>query len=327
MKKDSRYKKFLVFTNDAGDCAHICSIILKEHNFFSWSVYAVKGSPASKLLKKNKISHTNFFLLNDIKGIIKKESPDFILYGTGSEQISFSEIIKENASKYNIQSIAVIDHWSNYKERFPKNTFPDAILTFDYNAHQLAKKLLNKSNIFQIKNYYLENLHQEFINQKYFDKKYVTFISEPIKKKSASPSSYEYQLVDSILQKFNEVIIRLHPSEKKDKYDQLISNHKGKNIVKIDPYEESLSLTLSKSRLTIGINSYALYISYVFGIQTISCIPNLQKKKAIHIPNKYVLRTLDNIDKVNFNDDRNFMLNRNSLSFKSFIEQKMKCIH
>ena len=47
-------------------------------------------------------------------------------------------------------------------------------------------------------------------------------------------------------------------------------------------------------------------------------LSNLQKKKAIHIPNKYVLRTLDNIDKVNFNDDRNFMLNRNSLSFKSF---------
>tara|TARA_B100000787_G_C16195519_1_gene300527 strand:+ start:3331 stop:4314 length:984 start_codon:yes stop_codon:yes gene_type:complete len=327
LKKNSKYKKILVFTNDAGDCAYICSIILKEYNFFNWSVYAVKDSPASKLLKKNKILHTNFFLQNDIKGIIKKECPDFILYGTGVEQITFSGIIKENASKYNIQSIAVIDHWSNYKERFPKNTFPDAILTFDYIAYQLAKKIFNKSNIFQIKNYYVENLYQEFINQKSFDMKYVTFISEPIKKKSNSSLSYECRLVNNILKKFDEVIIRLHPSEKKDKYDELISNHKGKNIVKIDPYKESLSLTLSKSKLTIGINSYALYISYIFGIQTISCIPNTQDKKAIPIPEKYILNTLDKIDKVNFNNNRNFMLNENSLSFKSFIEQEMKCIH
>ena len=188
----------------------------------------------------------------------------------------------------------MIDHWSNYKERFPKNTFPDAILTFDYIAYQLAKKIFNKSNIFQIKNYYVENLYQEFINQKSFDMKYVTFISEPIKKKSNSSLSYECRLVNNILKKFDEVIIRLHPSEKKDKYDELISNHKGKNIVKIDPYKESLSLTLSKSKLTIGINSYALYISYIFGIQTISCIPNTQDKKAIPIPEKYILNTLDN---------------------------------
>ena len=183
MKKITKSKKILVFTNDAGDCAYICSLILKEYNFFSWSVYAIKDSPASKLLKKNKILHTNFFLLNDINRIIKKECPDFLLYGTGVEQISFSGIIKKNASKYNIQSIAVIDHWSNYKKRFPKKTFPDAILTFDYLAYQQAKKLFDKSNIFQIKNYYVEDLYQEFINQKNFDNKFVTFISEPIKKK------------------------------------------------------------------------------------------------------------------------------------------------
>ena len=122
-------------------------------------------------------------------------------------------------------------------------------------------------------------------------------------------------------------MIRLHPSERKDKYDELISNHKEKNIVKIDPYKESLGCTLSKSKLTIGINSYALYISYIFGVRTISCIPNSQANKAIPIPKKYILNTLDKIDKINFKNDKNLMLNKNSLSFKSLIEQKMKCIH
>ena len=266
--------------NDAGDCAHICSIILKEYNSFSWSVYVVKDSPASKFLKKNKISYTNFFLRSDINGIVKKECPDFILYGTGGEQIFFGGIVNKNASKYNIQSIAVIDHWSNYEKRFPKKIFPDAILTFDSIAYRLAKKLAKRLNIFQIKNYYVENLYQEFINQKISDVKLVTFLSEPIRIKNTRQSLYEYQLVDNILKKFNKVIIRFHPAEKKDKYDRLISKYKEKNIVKIDPYMESLSCTLSKSKLTIGINSYALYISYIFGIPTLSCIPNSQEKKS-----------------------------------------------
>ena len=78
---------------------------------------------------------------------------------------------------------------------------------------ELAKKFLG-SSIYEV------NLHFNS-NSKNISK---------IKKKcnfiKANLSNPNYK---NILKKFDEVIIRLHPSEKKDKYDELISNHKEKN--------------------------------------------------------------------------------------------------
>jgi hypothetical protein len=324
MKNNSKYKKILVFTNDAGDCAHICSIILKEYNFFNWIVYAGSNSPALRYLKKNKVLCNEFYSPNDVNQILKKEHPDFVLYGTGYREINYSEILNEKANEYNIKSIGVIDHWSNYKKRFPNGILPDAILTFDDIAYKLARKLFFNTKIFQIKNYYIGSLYEEFIYQKNLNKNYVTYMSEPIENLN---SSYECQLLVNILTKFDDVIIRLHPSEKIDKYNEIISNYKDKNVIIIDPFKESLSITLSKSKLTIGINSYALYISYIFGINTISCIPNYQNKKSVPIPKKYVLSNFNNIDKVNFIKARTLMFDENLLSFKTFIEQKMRCIN
>ena len=223
MKKNSKYKNILVFTNDAGDCAHICSIILKEYNFFNWIVYAGSNSPALKYLKKNRVLCNEFNSPNHVIQILKKECPDFVLYGTGSEVINLSGILNDKANEYNIKSIGLIDHWSKYEKRFPNGTLPDALLTFDDIACQLARKLFNKTKVFQIKNYYIGNLHKEFINQKKLNKSYVTYISEP--KENLDASSYEYQLLINILAKFDDVIVRLHPSEKIDKYNEIISNY------------------------------------------------------------------------------------------------------
>ena len=126
MNKHINQKKILVFINDAGASAYICSIILKEINDFNWKVYAISNSPASKELEKNKIFYKKFFSLDKINEIIQKENPNVVFYGTG--WMNFSGVVKESTKKSNIKIFALIDHWVGYQLRFLKDCLPDVIL-------------------------------------------------------------------------------------------------------------------------------------------------------------------------------------------------------
>ena len=71
-----------------------------------------------------------------------------------------------------MKSIALIDHWTNYKGRFSENSLPDAILVMDDLARKIAIKEFNsKVNIVQIKNYFMEGMLSNFflIENKTFD--------------------------------------------------------------------------------------------------------------------------------------------------------------
>ena len=293
--------KILVFTNDAGASAYICSIISNEKKKFNWKVYIIKGSPACKEVKKWKISHKFFLTPQDISKIIKNEKPDLILYGTG--WVNFSSIIKRNSKRLNIKTIALIDHWVQYKNRFSKNSLPDAILVMDKRAKQIALKAFNsKVKIFQVKNYYLEKLKFRFFSTKNKVKKFVVFISEPTKVKNDSLDfrKFEYNFLEDILKTFSKVIVRLHPTESKNKYKNLTSKFNKTQMLVVESHKEDLATTLSKSKLTIGIGSTALYFSYKLGIKTISYIPNNYKLPVIPLPNKYNLSNLEDLKKIKF---------------------------
>jgi len=106
------------------------------------------------------------------------------------------------------------------------------------------------------------------------------------------------------MEKFKRVIIRLHPTEHKKKYNDIILRFKKNKIKVVEAHKENLATTLSQSKLTIGIESTALYISYLLGIKTISYIPNKFKKPSIPLPSKYVLNNLKKIKYLDFSDNK-----------------------
>ena len=123
---------------------------------------------------------------------------------------------------------------------------------------------------------------------------------------------------------FNKVIIRLHPTEHKEKYNEIISKFINKNIKVIEPYEESLATTLSKSKLTIGIESTALYTSYLLGIKTISYIPNKYKEPSIPLPKKYILTNLKKLKEINFSIPQQKKLNYKVKTFYEIVNLFLK---
>ena len=200
----------------------------------------------------------------------------------------------------------------------------------DKNAKKLAQKTFNsKVKIFQIRNYYFEHLKNKFFKIKNKIKKYVVFISEPtkVKKDPLDFNKFEYDFLEDVLIKFNKVIIRLHPTENKNKYKNLISKFHKSHVLVVEAYKEDLATTLSKSKLTIGIGSTALYISYLFGIKTISYIPNKYKLPVIPLPSKYNLSNLDGLKNTKFSNSMKKHNKASGISFHKMINTYFKGIN
>ena len=85
---------------------------------------------------------------------------DFIITSTSWQ----SDIERETiyfAKKRSKYTVSMLDHWSNYKERFNykgKIILPDEIWTLDKYAFKIAKKFFNKSKVKLKENYYLKNI-------------------------------------------------------------------------------------------------------------------------------------------------------------------------
>lgn len=323
MKNNFNTKQILVFTNDAGASAYIASIISNESKLFNWTVYAISNSPATKELDKYNIPYNKFLFLNEVSEIIKKKQPDIILYGTG--WLNFNVIIKENSQKYNIKTIALIDHWANYKRRFSKNVLPDAIIVMDDAAQKIALDTFNSEvDIFKIKNYYLQNISNSYSLKKNNKKDFVVFISEPTKEDPLDFNAVEYDLLSDILKKFDKVIIRLHPTESKNKYNKVTSSYPKSIIKVVKSSEEDLATTLSKSKLTIGIGSTALYVSFLLGIKTISYIPNRYKLPTIPLPQKYNLTNLEDLSSIDFSNEIRENVNSGALPFHQMLNYLLR---
>ena len=323
MKNNFNTKQILVFTNDAGASAYIASIISNESKLFNWTVYAISNSPATKELDKYNIPYNKFLFLNEVSEIIKKKQPDIILYGTG--WLNFNVIIKENSQKYNIKTIALIDHWANYKRRFSKNVLPDAIIVMDDAAQKIALDTFNSEvDIFKIKNYYLQNISNSYSLKKNNKKDFVVFISEPTKEDPLDFNAVEYDLLTDILRKFEKVIIRLHPTEAKNKYNKVTSSYPKSIIKVVKSSEEDLATTLSKSKLTIGIGSTALYVSFLLGIKTISYIPNRYKLPTIPLPQKYNLTNLEDLSSIDFSNEIRENVNSEALPFHQMLNYLLR---
>ena len=192
---------------------------------------------------------------------------------------------RQHARERNIRTVALLDHWVNYKERFTWNgnlSVPDEVWVADGYAYLKARREFPNIKIQQIANYYLQEEVEKVKSElKAIDDKErnsVLYILEPIRMNWGSTDNPgEFQALDYFLEnrlslgldEESLIVLRPHPSDPTDKYHHYLL--KGGNIVIDD--RTSLSKQIARANLVVGCESAALVIALEAGVRVLSTNP------------------------------------------------------
>ena len=316
-------KKIAIFSYDAGSSEILKALYKKYKKHYIFQLYVIPYSPFDKISKdiKDKTNVDNN--RENIYEKLDKFCPELIIYGT-SWQIKTHEVFLEYANKNSIKSIAFLDHWVFYKERF-SSIFPDFIATFDNHSTKVAKSL-DLPNVVQIKNYYFENLKNKYSSMSRNKKKQILFLSEPTSKVALKRFGDEkywgfdesdiYLEVLNFSKKLNmSLLTRLHPSDSKEKYlnfdiDTNFSNN-------------SLLEDIAVCDIIIGIDTVALYIAYFLGEKAIAFMPTKKREVTIPIPKENITDDLYSF-KISSIKTKDTDIFDNSIEFDEFLKKEFK---
>lgn len=205
---------------------------------------------------------------------------------SGTSGTSFLEHeARKLAKNKGIFSIGVIDHWVNYRQRFVRGReliLPDLLWVTDDQAFKIARAEFPGVNVEKVRNIYLENLVASIGKSKKLPNvKKILYVLEPIVTVWGDGSTPgEFQALDYFINKIGylvdssenvEIKLRLHPSEKPEKYDKWIASQKKINI-QLDE-KSTLREDIEWSEIVVGCESYAMVVALNCGRPTFSTIP------------------------------------------------------
>lgn len=214
----------------------------------------------------------------------------WVLCGTGW-QSSFERNAIARARALGKKTVAFLDHWVNYRERFEeggRSVLPDEIWVGDIDAARIARALFDQAPVLLQPNPYFEDLLAEIAAKQArkfrAEENRVLYVCEPV----AGHALVQYgderhwgytehdalnfflNNVAALGQPVDAITIRPHPSEQADKYqwaDDLISlpvEFGGKKTL----LEETLA-----SDIVVGCESMAMVVGLLAGKRVISTIP------------------------------------------------------
>ena len=218
-----------------------------------------------------------------------------LISGTGWQtDIEYSA--RKFAKSINIPSIAVLDHWTNYKERFVFNgreLYPDHILVSDKYAEALAQKDLPNITITQLSNLWLDNIVHKYKKNISLKSNFelptkLLYFTEPYRQKWGDSKlipefqalKYFSDKIDLLVKnklistknKIESINIKTHPSEDISKYAKFIYSLGLPGDLYINKYE-SLENSLLNAQIAFGCETQALVVAQACGLKVVSTIP------------------------------------------------------
>jgi len=234
--------------------------------------------PAKSIWLSNPIGLANVQLCNDILQTINGAT--CVLTGTGWSS-SLEHLARKIAKELLLPTIAVIDHWINYEERFERDgviVLPDSIWVADQYAFNLANTLFKNTPIFELPNAYLENIVKSTteIPSTAFN---LLYLLEPIRTDWGKGSQGEFQALDFFAENIHSIVgekrvsvtLRPHPSDPPGKYSNWIQSNSNLNM-SLDQ-QTGLNEAISASRWVVGAETFALVIAASAGRSTWSSLP------------------------------------------------------
>ncbi len=242
---------------------------------------------------------------------------DFVITGTSGMHSDYEmEVIRESKNIV-CKTISLLDATGNLKMRFSINGkllneefLPDEI--FYENKFDFLEYPLLKNRIIEKENLYLKYLKEVFYKTKMLTKNkdilehkmnYLLILTEYISDLYGDKFGFnEYNFLEDILKTISildssiVVFIKLHPVEKSNKYDQIISKYKNIKIYK-DDY--NIQEVLFNSKIVLGLNSSVFKEALV-----------LEKPiYSVQIGAKKNLDTIKEVEVINSSDELKNILN------------------
>lgn len=190
------------------------------------------------------------------------------------------------------QSIAFIDHWVNYRERFTRSgiiCLPDELWVGDRMAETMAKEIFPGLPVTWVNNPYLLDIQQELAaidvrNLSAEDSISVLYVCEPIGEHAllqhgnayfwgyVEEDALRYFLANcSVLGKpIKRILIRPHPAEKSGKYNW--AQNEFDLSIEMGG-DHSLLEEIVNSDVVVGCASMAMVVALLAGKKVVSCIP------------------------------------------------------
>ena len=256
-----------VICNDAGAANQILAYLSKKN----LDILGYFTGPAVYIQRE---LLPNISIGADLNEVIR--SCDTLITGTGWSSCLEHEA-RVLAKKHGIFSIAVLDHWVNYEDRFVRNGFqqlPDQLWVFDEQAQSLAEKAFPNIPVVVKTSIYNELMLSKIIPEALEPNSYL-YICEPLRCNAKNSTPLEIIQIDAFVKKIEiharsegmKIYLRLHPSEFEAKYVGIIEKFGELNLnLQKGPLWEALN----RCGNVVGFSSYALYIAHLAGRNIIS---------------------------------------------------------
>lgn len=272
-----------IVSHDAGGAEILSSWILRQAE----PVCLVLDGPAKNIFQRK---------LGNIENVLLEEAItkcDWMLCGT-SWQSNLERMAITQCKSVNKKVVAFLDHWVNYLERFDEAgvvNLPDEIWVSDKYAESIARPLFPMLPVVLKSNPYFDDLIQELNipelvpgGLEFKAKQTILYVCEPIREHALLQFGDElywgYTEEDALRfflsnvnvfnTQINQIIVRPHPSEAKNKYDWAIefSEHNIKIGGDLSLFEE-----IAISDIVVGCSSMAMIIGLLAQRRVVSSIP------------------------------------------------------
>lgn len=276
---------FAIVAHDIGAANHIIAWLSTGLLDSSHAKICFQG-PALKEYQKVSPNFINLTLDEALKQV------HYVISGTGWAS-DLEHHARVRAKSLGIKSVAVLDHWVNYQQRFIRNAqeqLADEIWVVDEYAQAIAKELFQHTPIRLQHNSFLEKqtgIISYLQREKKDSKQHILFVMEPVRRQWGDidtpgeiqslnfmsdhldqlPCGQEHSSSDQY-----QIIIRPHPSDPKGKYDEAV---KSLNHLDISVNEESsLAALIAWSDVVVGCETYAMVVALSSGKKVVSALPS-----------------------------------------------------
>jgi hypothetical protein len=297
-------KTILTVCHDAGGAEVVSSFVKKNQK--NYHFFCIAEGPAKQIFCRKKLESLiiEFEGKHHISQIFDRIGKiDLVLTGTSWATTLELDFIRE-AKSQKTKTAAYLDHWANYQERFgyPKanwqTNLPDEIWVGDENAFELAKKKFADWPMRFVPNAFFEEIRQIWRKARKPPKsaeKVILFASEPIDAmKNKSKPGIEIAILEKLL-KFliinfaeTKIIIRLHPSENINKYDNIVKKYGKVLKISVQSAKENMHESLTQASAVIGMKSMLLFIAALGGKNVASFLP--EKNQHCPLPEARIVK-------------------------------------